>query len=118
VISEKNILKHENGNITFRYKDSATQQWATITEPAVQFLWRVLQHVLPKGFRRTRDYGFLHGNARRTLKRLQLILRVTLPEELTAQRKKTERLCPCCGHPMTVIPFIKTRPRAKLRTIS
>jgi len=115
VISEKNILKHENGNITFRYKDSATQQWATITEPAVQFLWRVLQHVLPKGFRRTRDYGFLHGNARGTLKRLQLILRVKLPEQ-TIQKKKTERLCPCCGHPMIVIPFIKARPRAKLRT--
>jgi len=45
------------------------------------------------------------------------ILRLKLPEQ-TIQKKKTEELCPCCGHPMTVIPFIKARPRAKLRTIS
>jgi hypothetical protein len=31
------------------------------------FLWLVLQHVLPKGFRRVRDYGFLHGNAKKLL---------------------------------------------------
>ena len=81
VISEKNILKHENGQVTFQYEDSQTQRWKTITEPAVQFLWRVLQHVLPKGLRRARDYGFLHGNAQRTLKRLQLILRVKSSEQ-------------------------------------
>ncbi|MCQ4323196.1 transposase [Pseudomonas stutzeri] len=27
-------------------------------------LWLVLQHVLPKGFRRVRNYGFLHPNRR------------------------------------------------------
>ncbi len=25
-------------------------------------LWLILQHVLPKGFRRARNFGFLHPN--------------------------------------------------------
>ncbi len=29
-----------------------------------QFLWLVLQHVLPKGFRRARNFGFLHPNCK------------------------------------------------------
>jgi hypothetical protein len=30
-------------------------------------LWLILQHVLPKGFRRTRNFGFLHSNSKRVL---------------------------------------------------
>jgi hypothetical protein len=116
VISENNILSHKDSQVTFQYKDSTTKQWQTKTEPAVQFLWRVLQHVLPKHLRRTRDYGFLHGNAKRTLQRLQLILRVQ-PPEIMPQTKK-QHLCPCCGHPMKVIPFVRARSHTVLRTIS
>ena len=36
---------------------------AITVSSANDFLKLVLQHVLPKGFRRVRDYGFLHGNA-------------------------------------------------------
>jgi hypothetical protein len=32
-----------------------------------QFLWLVLQHVLPKGFRRARNFGFLHPNCKRLI---------------------------------------------------
>lgn len=116
VINEKNILKHQDGQVTFQYQDARTKHWKTLTEPAVQFLWRVLQHVLPKGLRRTRDYGFLHGNAHRIRKRLQLILRVKPPRQTDLQRKKLVRLCPCCGHPMQVIAFVKARVKIKLRS--
>lgn len=64
VISKQNILRLENGKVTFRYKESKSKQFQNITEPAVDFLWRILQHVLPKGFRRARNYGFIHGNAK------------------------------------------------------
>jgi len=37
-----------------------------------------IQHVLPKGFRRVRDYGFLHGNAKKLLFLVQLILHVVI----------------------------------------
>jgi hypothetical protein len=39
----------------------------------------VLQHTLPKGFRRARDYGFLHGNAKNLLILIQIVLKARLP---------------------------------------
>ena len=33
----------------------------------------VLQHVLPKGFRRSRNYGFLHANSKRLITLLKLL---------------------------------------------
>ncbi len=48
----------------------------------------VLQHVLPKGCRRARDYGFLHGNVKRRLKIAQWVLRVLIeaPKKSIARR--------------------------------
>jgi len=105
VINEKNIIKQAQGNVTFRYQDSKTKSWKTRTETAIDFLWLVLQHVLPKGFRRARDYGFLHGSAKKTLHRIQLLLKVTMaPSSLNT---KKEHLCPCCKKPMDFILFFK-----------
>jgi hypothetical protein len=78
VISENNILALNNDEVTFEYKPSKSKTFKTITEHACKFLWRIMQHVLPKGSRRARNYSFLHGNAKATLKRLQLQLKVTL----------------------------------------
>lgn len=100
VLREQNIVGYDGEQVTFRYQDSQTQRWQTLTEPADRFLWRVLQHVLPKGLRRVRDYGFLNSRARPTLQRLQLLLRATLPRTGTGQR--TQRACPCCGHAMGI----------------
>ena len=99
VISENNILSVRNDRVTFQYKDSQTKQFNTVTEPATAFLWRILQHVLPKGFRRARDYGFLHGNARRTLRRLQLMLKVVLRRPVSTKRNHPV-CCPKCQREM------------------
>lgn len=100
VISEHNILSLENDQVTFQYKDSQSKLFHTITEPATAFLWRIMQHVLPKGFRRARDYGFLHGNAKRALKRLQLMLKVILPPSTTQLKKPV--CCPKCQGEMVL----------------
>ena len=76
VISERAILHNQAGQVTFRYIDSRSGQTRTRTLQGEDFLWHVLQHVLPTGFRRVRDYGFLHGNAKQTLLRVQWVLRV------------------------------------------
>ena len=34
----------------------------------------VLQHVLPRGFRRARNYGFLHPNSKRLIELLHLLV--------------------------------------------
>lgn len=111
VVSEQNITGYHNGQVTFRYRDSASKQWKTRTESAVKFLWLVLQHVLPKGFRRVRDYGFLHGNAKKIRLRLQLILRVLLPDKIIEVARKIS--CPCCGEPMTFVRFTRYIPIIK-----
>jgi hypothetical protein len=100
VVNENNIRSIKHDQVTFQYKDSKTKQFKTITEHATAFLWRVLQHVLPSGFRRARNYGFLHGNAKRTLKRLQLLLNVVLPP-ISALPKKGV-CCPNCATQMTL----------------
>lgn len=75
VISEKSIVTNEHGNVTFRYIDSKTGQTQTRTLKGEDFLWHVLQHVLPKGFQRARDFGFLHGNAKKRLSLYSLFCR-------------------------------------------
>jgi len=78
VISEKNIVLNRNGRVTFRYIESKTGNIRYRTLKGEDFLHLIMQHVLPKGFRRVRDYGFLHGNAKKLLFLVQLILHVRL----------------------------------------
>lgn len=112
IINEKNILKIKNGVITFRYKDSKTKQWKTRDETAIKFLWLVLQHVLPKGLRRVRDYGYLHGNAKSLLYKIQLQLKVRL-DNIKPQVKK-EHCCPQCHAVMLFTPFFRKSVSLKL----
>jgi predicted RNA-binding Zn-ribbon protein involved in translation (DUF1610 family) len=98
VISKNNILGNHNGQVTFRYTVSKTGETRTETLPGEKFLWRVIQHVLPRGFHRVRNYGFLHHNARKTLQLVQLILKMFI-----APRRKKEKpsfRCSACGEPM------------------
>jgi len=101
VISNHNILEDDGENITFRYRDSKTKTIEHRTLPGEDFMALLLQHVLPKGLRRARDYGFLHGNAKRLLKIVQWVLRVTLPAKLAPQ--KAQFCCPQCKGRMRVI---------------
>lgn len=107
IINEKNILKVHHGRVTFRYKDSQTKNWKTREETAVKFLWLVLQHVLPKGLRRVRDYGYLHGNAKPLLHAIQLQLKVSLSAIVDPVKK--EHYCPHCHSVMLFIPFFRKR---------
>ncbi len=71
VIQEKDIIACENGQVTFRYQDSKTKRIEYRTVSGARFLWLILQHVLPKGFRRARNFGFLHPNSKRLIALLQ-----------------------------------------------
>ncbi|MEH6652310.1 MAG: IS91 family transposase [Motiliproteus sp.] len=112
VISAANIIADRNGLVTFGYTDGQSKQIRTETLPGEDFIWRVIQHVLPRGFQRVRNYGFLHHNARKTLHLVQLLLSVTLKPVMPKQRP----LCHCsaCGGLMTVIGVI---PRNRIRSI-
>jgi len=112
VISEKNIIGDDGSFITFRYLDSQTKTWKTRQVTGQHFLFLVSQHALPKGFRRVRDFGFLHGNAKKTLTLIQLILNVILPSPVAKPRPCF--CCSICGAPMTIVAFIPPSWRARL----
>jgi hypothetical protein len=101
VIGESNIIADHNAQVTFRYIDGETGETCTETLPGEDFLWRVIQHVLPRGFHRVRNYGFLHHNARKTLQLIQLILQVVLKPIMPSERP--DFCCSACGGAMKVI---------------
>jgi hypothetical protein len=100
VIGESNIVSNQNGNITFKDVESRTGKTRYHTVKGEDFLWLVLQHVLPKGFRRLRDYGFLHGNAKKLLKLVQMVLQIMIQ---ICSRPRPVFRCPLCHAPMLVL---------------
>ncbi len=103
VIQEKDIIACENGQVTFRYQESKTQQWRTRTVSGAKFLWLILQHVLPKGFRRARNFGFLHSNSKRLIALLQYLLGFNPNRALAGLRKRPPLTCPCCSAVMDIV---------------
>jgi len=95
VVPEKNILSDDQEMVTFRIIENTGQELIQ-SLPGAEFLWRLLLHVLPRGFRRVRDYGLLHGNAKRLIQLVQLVLSVRLPWPMPS-REPTPILCPRCG---------------------
>ncbi|WP_315903244.1 transposase [Photobacterium sp. TY1-4] len=78
--------------------------------PVVQFMWLILQHVLPKGLQRVRDYDLLHGSARVLRLSIQLML-LGLPTwqlPVNTEPQQATRGCPCCRHTMHCVGI--TRP--------
>jgi hypothetical protein len=106
VISEKDILSCHNGNVTFRYKNSKTGIYQTKTVSAVHFLWLVFQHILPRGFRRAREYGFLHPNSKKLIKIVQWLFRLNPQKWITKLIPRKQMVCPCCG---AVMKIVRTR---------
>lgn len=109
VIQEKNILSCQNGNVTFRYLDSKTKKYQVNTVSGAKFLWLVIQHTLPKGFRRARNFGFLHPNSKSLIRLIKLMFRFN-PEKLEKETKALpQHLCPVCNHPMKIVQTLIER---------
>jgi len=103
VIAEKDIVACDNGQVSFRYRDAKTGRMELRIVSGAQFLWLVLQHVLPKGFRRARNFGFLHPNSKRLIALLQVVLKVIPGTDLAWMKPRPPFLCACCGAPMRVV---------------
>lgn len=104
VISEKNIIANRNGKVSFKYMDNnKITQYRTLD--GEDFIKLTLQHVLPKGFRRVRDYGFLHSNAKKIRHLIQIILRVVIDKVPIRPRPLFK--CKLCNSQMTIIKFRK-----------
>jgi len=88
--------------VTYRYQDSKTKRYQTKTVLGADFLWLVLQHVLPKGFRRARNFGFLHPNSKRVIKLIHILLKFDPAIILRTLKPRPQLSCKCCGGAMIV----------------
>jgi len=60
--------------VTFRYRDNHTQRSRRATLPALEFIGRFLQHVLPPGCTKLRYYGLWSNSCRRQLEQARALL--------------------------------------------
>ena len=114
VIRENDILACEDGQVRFRYRHAKSGKMETRTVPGAQFLWLVLQHVLPKGFRRARNFGFLHPNCKRLIALVQVLLKWIPTQASGWMKSRPPMLCTCCG---AVMIIVKTRIRSTLAAV-
>lgn len=103
VIREQDILACDDGQVTFRYRHAKTGRMERRTVSGADFLWLVLQHVLPKGFRRARNFGFLHPNCKRLIALLHLLLKFVPRSASTWVRERAPMVCTCCGAAMKIV---------------
>jgi hypothetical protein len=103
VIRENDILACNQGQVRFRYRNAKTAKMQQRTVSGAHFLWLVLQHVLPKGFRRARNFGFLHPNCKRLIALLHVLLKFDPGQALAWFKQRPAMLCSCCGALMKIV---------------
>ena len=120
-ISNHRLVSFVDGQVTFRWRDSAHKNKKRLmTLPVDEFLRRFLLHLLPQRFVRIRYFGVLANRRRAALLPLcfQLLESTTAsrPEQSTAANRTTAVwTCPRCGGPMMVIERL-TAAQIRLRS--
>lgn len=105
VVSQNNI-QLERQNVRLHYQDRTTKKYVCAQYAQEDFVWKLMQHVLPKGLKRVRDFGFLHPNAKRKLQQVQELL---MPKIKPIRPEKKEPICGHCKQPVTVILVLPKR---------
>jgi hypothetical protein len=112
-ISNHRLLAFDNESVTFRWKDYAHgNKQRKMTLSASEFLRRFSQHILPRGFVRIRQFGYLantHRSARLALARQLLDApEPTQPSAPVTAETSTYR-CPRCNGEMRLGPNLSAR---------
>jgi Putative transposase/Transposase zinc-binding domain len=109
-ISNHRLVSFRDGQTTFRWRDSAHHnEQKLLTLSSDEFLRRFLLHILPKGFVRIRNFGFLANRKRAKLLPLCFHLFGATPQPQVASHPSGTKnsspswRCPKCGGPMKVI---------------
>ncbi len=109
-ISNHRLVSFVDGQVTFRWRDSADHNKQKLKTLSLDlFLRRFLLHLLPKGFVRIRNFGFLASRSR--AKNLSLCFQLLgrsapVPESHSEPSTKDSPnlyRCPHCGGPMKII---------------
>jgi hypothetical protein len=112
-ISNHRLRAFDGERVTFQWKDYAHEnQSRTMTLSTMEFLRRFVQHILPRGFVRIRQSGFLANTCRTTrvalARRLLGAARTTAatPSTATATPTVATWACPRCGAAMILGPIL------------
>ena len=100
-IGDSRIIGINGEQVTFRWKDRAHGgTLRTETLAGVEFVRRYLRHVLPRGMKAIRYYGFCHPAAKAKRERLATATGCPPPAAPVEKPAAPARPCPCCGQPM------------------
>ena len=115
-IGDSRILSITATHVSFRWKDRANgDAQRTETLEGSKFVERYLRHVLPRGMRAVRYFGFCHPAAK--IKRERIAFHTGRPLWIGAVPVPPVKpphviTCPCCGEPMKklwkLLPAYKT----------
>jgi hypothetical protein len=119
-VSDKRIRKLENGNVHVGYFDRKKMIARTEIISEQLFLKRLVLHILPKGFKKIRFYGFMANRCRKSMLSLcRILLGIPLSEQAEDSEELNDTaflfwkyfevditLCSACGKGH--ISFIKT----------
>jgi hypothetical protein len=131
-ISDRRLVSHANGRVTFRWKNyrvlkkgsGRSGREGTTSLPGAEFVRRYMQHVLPRGLVRIRYYGLLSNRQRqKQLARCRTLIGVrseplpsgpvaskdSEPPEAKGPSKPDPAACPSCGRGRLVL--FETWPR-------
>jgi hypothetical protein len=109
-ISNHRLVALTNDDVIFRWRDSAHgNKKRLMTLPVDEFLRRFLLHLLPRGFVRIRNFGFLANRQRALL--LSLCYRLlqgpqnipATPVAISPRHPHSPWKCPMCGATMHVV---------------
>lgn len=119
-ISNHRLLAFDGDEVTFRWKDYAHgNKQRKMTVSGVEFLRRFSQHILPRGFVRIRQFGFLTN--RRRSESLALARRLISAHAATAEAVAPSSAvlatwrCPHCSGDMRIGPNLSARQLAGWR---
>jgi hypothetical protein len=120
--SNNRLIKLENDQVTFRYRDTKSGKEKRCTLGAEEFIRRFLQHVLPRSFVKLRYYGLFSPSLRKKLSSLRQNLEgasgtttqdqepddhlQTEPSQSGSSPSKSPIRCPVCGCNMQPRPLI------------
>jgi len=102
-IGDSRIRAITDTHVSFTWKDRAHGNVIrTETVPGVEFVARYLRHVLPRGLKAVRHYGFCHPAAKVQRQRVAFHTGLPLLTDSTPAPPRPSGVptCPCCGQPM------------------
>lgn len=96
-ISNKRIVKLEDGQVFFKYKKSGSNRWRTMSLQVLEFIRRFLQHVLPSGFMKVRYYGFMNPASSIAMEKIAQCIAQAIAVAKRAKVEPPSRIWPKCS---------------------